>query len=116
MSNLPPGPVASDIIQIVTSTDTRDVADRIAEALVEKRLAACVQVFGPVTSVYRWQGALHRGDEWLCVAKSRRHLYARVESTICELHNYEVPEILAVPVCEAFVGYLQWLDDQLMDL
>jgi periplasmic divalent cation tolerance protein len=103
----------SDYIQVVTTAGTRDDAQRIARALVEERLAACVQVAGPVTSTYRWKGQIETSEEWQCWAKTRQSLYERVEQTIRRLHPYEVPEILALPVLAGSVAYLSWLDGEL---
>ncbi len=102
----------SDYIQIVTTAGTRDDAQRIARALVEGRLAACVQVVGPVTSTYRWKGQIETGEEWQCWAKTRQSLYERVEQAIRRLHPYEVPEILALPVLAGNAAYLSWLDEE----
>ena len=66
-----------DYIQVVTTTEHREDADRIARTLVEERLAACVQVVGPISSTYRWRGAIETAQEWQCWAKSRRDLYDR---------------------------------------
>ncbi len=66
----------SDYIQVVTTTERREDAERIARALVEQRLAACAQVSGPITSTYRWQGEIETAQEWQCRAKSRRDLFA----------------------------------------
>ncbi len=98
-----------DAIQIVTTTGNREEAERIANELVEHRLAACVQIGGPITSTYRWQGAIESGTEWLCVVKTRRGLLSAVEATIHKLHSYEVPEILAFDVVAGSRGYLDWL-------
>jgi periplasmic divalent cation tolerance protein len=100
----------SDYIQVVTTTERREDAERIARALVEERLAACVQVTGPITSTYRWQGKIETAQEWQCWAKSRGDLYARIEQTIRRLHPYEVPEILAMPIAAGSADYLAWLD------
>lgn len=98
-----------DYIQVVTTTARREDADRIAEALVESRLAACVQVLGPITSVYRWKGNVEKAEEWQCWVKTRRELYGAVEQAILGLHPYEVPEILAMPVLAGSAGYVNWL-------
>jgi periplasmic divalent cation tolerance protein len=100
----------SDYIQVVTMTGTRDDAQRIACALVEERLAACVQVAGPVVSTYRWKGRIETSEEWQCWAKTRQSLYERVEQAIRRLHPYEVPEILALPILAGSASYLAWLD------
>ena len=102
----------TDHIQVITTTETEEDARRIALALVEARLAACVQVRGPITSTYRWEGKIETGGEWQCVAKTRADLFARVEEAIVGLHPYEVPEILAVPIVAESRSYAQWLDQQ----
>ena len=80
-------------------------------ALVERRLAACVQVVGPVESRYRWEGRVETATEWLCVAKTTAERYDELEAAIGDLHSYDVPEILAVPVVRGSAAYLQWLGD-----
>lgn len=102
----------TEIIQVVTTTSTRDEAQRIADALVARHLAACVQVFGPIASTYRWQGQVQHGEEWACTIKTRRALYAEVERAIRELHSYETPEILATPVEAGAERYLAWLTSE----
>jgi periplasmic divalent cation tolerance protein len=105
----------SDPIQVLTTTPSREEAERIARALVEERWAACVQVLGPITSTYRWQGAIETSQEWLCVAKSRRGLFAGIEKAVRRLHPYQVPEILAVPVVAGSADYLAWLDQEVRE-
>ena len=75
--------------------------DLARTALVERRLAACVQIVGPIRSTYRWKEQIETTQEWQCVAKTRRELYERVEEAVKSLHPYEVPEILAVPIVAA---------------
>jgi periplasmic divalent cation tolerance protein len=100
-------------IQVITTTGEREDADRIAQALIESRLAACVQVQGPITSTYRWQGQIETAEEWQCCAKSRQDLYPELEAAIRQLHPYEVPEILAIAILEGNASYLAWLDGEL---
>jgi len=102
-----------DYIQVVTTTASREDAERIAQALVAERLAACVQVLGPIASTYRWQGTIETAQEWLCLVKSRGELYGKIEDAIRRLHPYEVPEILALPVVAGSGAYLAWLDGEL---
>lgn len=99
----------TEVIQVVTTTATRDDAQRIAAALVERRLAACAQVSGPITSTYRWQGKLETAEEWLCTAKTLRSRYDALQQAVRELHPYDEPEILALPVVAGSEGYLRWL-------
>jgi periplasmic divalent cation tolerance protein len=96
-------------IQVMTAMDKREDAERIARTLVERRLAGCVQILGPLTSVYRWQGKIETAGEWLCLIKSRGELYGALEAAIRSLHPYETPEILALPVLAGYRDYLDWL-------
>lgn len=101
-----------DYIQLITTTDKKDIAETIARTLVERRLAACAQIVGPITSVYHWQGKIETAQEWQCVVKSRGELYASIERAIRELHPYQVPEILALPVLAGSEAYLHWIDQE----
>ncbi len=103
------GQVVEEFIQVMTATDKREEAERIARSLVEMRLAACVQIVGPVTSIYRWKGAVETAEEWLCLVKSRSECYGAIERAIRALHSYETPEILALPVTAGSRDYLDWL-------
>jgi periplasmic divalent cation tolerance protein len=100
-------------IQITTTTEKREDAERIGRALVEARLAACVQIAGPVTSIYRWKGRIEQAGEWLCLIKSRAEHYRAVEQTIRSLHPYELPEIIALPIACGSRDYLDWLHNEL---
>ena len=102
----------TDYIQVVTTTGRKEDAQAIARALVEQRLAACVQVLGPITSTYRWEGKIETSQEWQCWAKSRRELYEQIEGAIRRLHPYEVPEILAMAILAGSRSYLAWLDEE----
>jgi periplasmic divalent cation tolerance protein len=100
----------TDYIQVVTTTEHQEDAERIARTLVEERLAACVQVSAPIISTYRWQGQIETAREWQCWAKTRRDLYEQVEQAIRRLHPYELPEILAMPILAGSGDYLAWLE------
>jgi len=104
-----------DVIQVVTTTSSREESDRIARTLVERRLAACVQVAGPIESTYHWQGKVETSQEWICTVKTRRTHYPEVEDAIRQLHSYEVPEILAFDVTACSRGYWDWLRGELAD-
>jgi periplasmic divalent cation tolerance protein len=101
-----------DFLQINSAAPTREEAERIAAVLVERRLAACVHILGPVQSVYRWHGALERAEEWLCVVKTRSEQFGAVASAIRELHSYECPEIIATAIVAGSADYLAWLAEQ----
>ena len=103
----------SEFIQVITTAGSRDEAQRLADALVDGRLAACVQVIGPLVSTYWWQGRRETAEEWQCVAKTQRRLYAEVETTIKAHHSYTTPEILALPILTGQAAYLAWLEAEL---
>jgi periplasmic divalent cation tolerance protein len=103
----------SPYLQVVTTTETADQAEQIARALVERRLAACVQIVGPIRSIYRWQGQIESAQEWQCWIKTRAERFEAVRAAIVGLHTYQVPEILALPVEAGHGPYLAWLDEQL---
>ena len=96
-------------IQVFTTTDKREDAERMAKAIVERRLAGCVQILGPIRSTYWWKGKLETTEEWLLLMKSSKDLYERLEGAIKELHPYEVPEIIAMPIVAGSEDYLGWL-------
>jgi periplasmic divalent cation tolerance protein len=102
-------------IQISTTTDKKEEAERIAEALVDQHLAACVQIIGPMTSIYRWRGKIENTTEWICQIKTTRAMFDMVENVIISIHSYEVPEIIAVPIVNGSANYLQWMDDSLIE-
>jgi len=96
-------------IQVITTISDKSGAEKIAKALINKRLAACVQIAGPIKSIYRWKGKIETAKEWVCVIKTRKNLYEKVEAAIKKIHPYEVPEIIAVPIAAANKDYLKWI-------
>ncbi|NDY42973.1 divalent-cation tolerance protein CutA [Dissulfurirhabdus thermomarina] len=109
--------MSNDTAYLVVTTTAADRADadRLARSLVDRRLAACVQVTGPVTSRYRWQGRVETAEEWLITAKTRADRYPALEAELSRAHPYEVPEILAVPVSAGLPAYLAWIDESLAE-
>lgn len=103
----------ADHLQVLTTIDSEQAAERISAVLVERRLAACVQVLGPLSSTYRWQGEVERAREWMCVAKTTAARYPEVEAAIRELHPYDEPEIVATPIAAGSAGYLAWVSESL---
>lgn len=98
-----------EYIQISTTLANRSDAERVAKILAGKKLSACVQISGPVTSIYRWKGKIEKSKEWLCVIKTRSTLYKSMEKAIKSVHPYELPEIIAVPIIEGSKEYLDWI-------
>ncbi|HOJ70991.1 MAG TPA: divalent-cation tolerance protein CutA [Syntrophorhabdaceae bacterium] len=101
-----------EYIQISTTTDTIDIAEAIAKRLVESRLAACVQIIGPIKSIYWWQGDIEASQEWLCLIKSTKGLFRDVEDAIKAVHPYKVPEIVAVPIINGSDDYINWIGNE----
>jgi periplasmic divalent cation tolerance protein len=101
--------VTTGIVQLQTTLDSEAAASRIADTLVAERLAACVQVIGPVRSTYRWQGALERADEWLCLVKTTGAVLPTLMARLRELHPYDTPEIIVTPVIGGDSEYLDWV-------
>lgn len=99
----------TEFIQVTTAIDSKEGAQKIAQILVERRLAACVHVAGPITSTYWWQGKMEKEEEWTCTAKTQKELYGDVERTIREAHPYDEPEIVALPIVDGSQSYLDWI-------
>lgn len=97
-------------IQVITTISDKRKAENIARKLVYKRLAACVQIAGPIKSVYRWKGKIETAKEWVCIIKTKKGLYEKVETAIKKIHPYEVPEIIAMPITAANKDYLKWIE------
>lgn len=100
-------------IHVFTTTEKREDAEKVAQILVEKRLAGCVQIIGPIQSTYRWKNRKETVEEWLCLIKSEKSLYKDLEKNLKEIHPYETPEITAVPIVAGSKEYLEWLDGEL---
>jgi periplasmic divalent cation tolerance protein len=102
-------PRVSDYIQVLITIDSEEKAKELQQLLVEHRAAACVQVLGPISSTYWWEGEIEDAQEWMCLAKTQAGQYDRLESLVKENHPYEVPEILAIPVLTGNKEYLDWV-------
>ncbi|WXG39318.1 MAG: divalent-cation tolerance protein CutA [Candidatus Freyarchaeum deiterrae] len=102
-----------EFIQVFTTTAKKEDADNIAKALVEKRLAGCVQILGPVVSTYWWKNNIETAEEWICFIKSKKSLYGELETTIRKIHPYETPEIITIPIISGSKEYLDWLGNEL---
>jgi periplasmic divalent cation tolerance protein len=105
-----------DTLLVLSNLPDRASADRVAQALVERRLAACVNILAPCRSVYRWQGAVESAEEHPLLIKTTADRYPAVEEAIRGLHPYELPEIVAVPLSAGLPGYLQWVADETRSL
>ena len=99
-----------DCLQVVTTADTREEADRLARSAVEHRLAACAQVVGPVTSTYWWEGAVQTATEWQCVLKTTAARFDELRGHLEREHSYDTPEIVATPIVAGNTAYLEWIE------
>jgi periplasmic divalent cation tolerance protein len=102
--------MASSALLVITNLPDRATADRLATALVERRAAACVNILAPCSSTYRWQGAVEHAEEHPLFAKTTADRYSLLEDIIREMHPYELPEIIAVPLAGGLPAYLQWVE------
>jgi periplasmic divalent cation tolerance protein len=96
-------------IQVTTSVNSKKTADRIARKLLEERLAACVQVLGPIDSRYWWENRIEHAREWFCFAKARSRDYRGIQAAVKKIHPYDVPEILSFPILDGNPDYLEWI-------
>ena len=107
--------MADAAIVVLTNLPDRESAKALARALVEGRLAACVNIGAAVESIYHWQGQIETEIEVPVAIKTRQVLYSKVEAAIRNIHPYELPEIVAVPISYALPGYLDWIAAETVD-
>jgi periplasmic divalent cation tolerance protein len=103
----------SDYVVALSTVARAEDAERIARALVEQRLAACVNVVPGLVSVYRWKGAVEREDERLLVMKTRRERVEELRLALVRIHPYELPEMIVLPIESGHAPYLEWIDSSL---
>lgn len=98
-----------DVLQVTTTTDSREAADRLARSAVEGRVAACAQVVGPIGSVYRWEGKVDSAEEWQVLLKTTGARWPELRAHLVAHHSYDVPEIICIPVVGGNPEYLDWV-------
>ena len=101
-------------IVVFSTCGSEDEAVKVGRALVEARVAACVNIVPKIRSIYRWKGEVQDDSEWLLVIKSSRSLFDRLKAELRKVHSYEVPELLAIPVVDGSPEYLDWLNRELL--
>ena len=101
-----------EYIQVYTAIDSREAAQKIAQAVVSQRLVACCWVSGPITSTYWWEGKVEQAEEWVCTMKTRKALFDELERAIKAEHTYDVPEIVATPITSGSQSYLAWIEHE----
>ena len=99
----------TDCIVALVTVGTREEGERIADALVPESVAACVNIVGPIRSIYHWQGTLHHDEELLLIIKTRRELFDRLAARVRALHSYDNPEVVALPIVAGAEEYLGWV-------
>jgi len=99
-------------LQVTTTTSERKDADALARAILDQRLAACVQISGPIDSSYWWNDRLETAREWVVTIKTRKDLYKPLEKLLLEQHPYDQPEIVATAIAHISPGYMKWLNEQ----
>jgi periplasmic divalent cation tolerance protein len=102
----------TDKILVLSNCGTAQEAHEVARALVEARLAACVNIIPTVQSIYHWQGAIEEASEWMLLIKTRRALFEQLCTELRKTHSYQVPEVIAIPVVEGLIEYLAWIDKE----
>ncbi len=99
----------SDPIVVFVTCGSEEEGLKIANALVDGRLAACVNLISPIRSIYRWEGKIWDEKEWLLIIKTQREKFGEVEKKVKSLHSYSVPEIISLPILEGSSSYLDWV-------
>jgi len=108
--------MSPETLIVLTTCGNADDARALAQALVERRLAACVNTVGDITSVYRWRGRIEHDQETLLIIKTTAERFVAVENAIRELSKYELPEVLALPVTAGAARYLDWVRESVTEL
>src|SRR5581483_11941695 len=96
---------------VLTTAGSVDQARRIAETLIDRRLAACVNILPRVVSIYRWKGKTEECEEWLLWIKTTEAVFERLRDTLKEIHSYELPECFSLAIEDGSKEYLQWIED-----
>jgi periplasmic divalent cation tolerance protein len=103
----------TDKILVLATAGSEEEAKELARELVKRRLAACVNIAPRVSSIYLWRGKIEESEEYLLIIKTRAESFARVRQCIEELHSYDLPECLAIPITDGSAAYLNWIAESL---
>jgi periplasmic divalent cation tolerance protein len=98
-------------IIVLVTCGSEEESLKIAQSLVEDRLAACVNLVPPVRSIYRWEGKIWDEEEWILIIKTQKHRFEELERNVKALHSYSVPEIISLPIIQGASSYLDWLEE-----
>ena len=100
------------IITVTTTADSREALEHIGRRLLTKHLIACIQIVGPIKSLYWWKGSIEEAEEWLGLMKTRESLYKEAEAEILAIHPYELPEVMAIEPVEVLGAYAEWVYEE----
>jgi periplasmic divalent cation tolerance protein len=100
----------SEKIIVFSNCGSQEEARRVARALVDTRVCACVNIIPGIQSIYRWQGSIQEEAEWMLMIKTTRELFDRLSAELRRNHSYEIPEVIAIPIVEGNPDYLKWID------
>ena len=100
----------SEKIIVFSNCGSQEEARRVARALVDTRVCACVNIIPGIQSIYRWQGSIQEEAEWMLIIKTTRELFDRLSAELRKNHSYEIPEVIAIPIVEGNPDYLKWID------
>ena len=104
--------LSENVLVVFSTAASEEEAERIAKVLIGKRIAACVSMLGPIKSIYWWKNRIEESEEYLLLIKTTQDKYEELERVFKEIHSYQVPEILAVPVMNALREYVEWLREE----
>lgn len=104
-----------EFLIVQTTFENRKDAEELSAVITKERLAACGQIDGPIHSIYWWKETLEKEEEWRCSLKTTKKLFKKIESRIRELHPYETPEIVAIPIIDGSKAYLDWLKKEVKE-
>jgi len=105
--------ISNDVILVLTNLPDQESAEKLAQILIQEKMAACVNVLAPCTSFYEWQGQLEKSQEIPLLIKSTQQKYSLLENCILRHHPYELPEIISVPINKGLPSYLNWVQENL---
>jgi len=100
-----------DSLVVFVTCGSEEEALKIAHALIEERVAACVNLVSPIRSIYRWEGKVWNENEWLLIIKTQMLRFDDLEKRVKSLHSYSIPEIIALPITKGYSSYLNWLKE-----
>ncbi|MEE8449703.1 MAG: divalent-cation tolerance protein CutA [Thermodesulfobacteriota bacterium] len=101
----------NEFLVVLTTAGTKEEAERIGKTLVKESLAACINVIFPLTSIFSWEGRIEQAEEALLLMKTKRTLYEKLETRLKQLHSYQTPEVIALPVIFGSPEYLKWVSE-----